>query len=209
MQVEKHSTWPHTLSLSRTRTQKTGSLRQEELLTCHMHLSSTVELPLSANSLTPVLNPTSRSHCYLNRAFTEHRSWISVLQSESSLQTCWPNQKSNVSLVCRWNRSHIYQTRPMSSSLHPTPQGAGRTRSDWHIGTFIATIAITLPHIYPTHTHTRTERDTDKTHTSATLPLMTHYTADKIPHTDNVTLPQKRSTKCVWGWGGGDQSTSC
>lgn len=77
----------------------------------------------------------------------------------------------------------------MSSPPYPTLKVPGRIRNDWHIGTFI----------YPTHTHTqRTRQDA---HTSGTLPLMTHYTADKIPLADNVTSPQKRSTKCVW-WGG-------
>lgn len=66
----------------------------------------------------------------------------------------------------------------------PVPLPLGRRRNDWHIAAFISAIAINItpPHIYPTHTHTRT---------TVTLPLMTLYTADKISRADSVTSPQK------------------
>lgn len=71
--------------------------------------------------------------------------------SAACLQTCTRNQKSNVSLVWRWNLPHIYQTENHVLAFFCSPGLWGRIiRNDWHIGTSIASIYRRHTHIWPT-----------------------------------------------------------
>lgn len=141
-------------------------------------LSRAPDLPLSAHSLIPVIKPTSCSCCY--------RCYF----TEASLSTNHESQSSKARAAFRHvgliknltfplfadGISPIFIKHGLSllpSSLPQAPSSE-MTGTSAHFITPI-TITITLPHICPTQ---HTDR---QTHTSATLPLITHYTADKIP----------------------------
>lgn len=86
----------------------------------------------------------------------------------------------------------FYQTLPIFSSLSPLrPPGVSKmTGTSAHLSHLSASPSLC-------HTSNPAQHTRSQTHTSATLPLITYYTTDKIPRADSITLPQKRLTKRV------------
>ena len=90
------------------------------------------------------------------------------------------------------------RARPQSPLQHPGRSIPEMSGTSAHLSHLSPSPSLRWTSAPPKDTHTRTHTHTHthtQTHTSVTLPLMTRYTADKIPEADCVTLPQKRSTE--------------
>ena len=199
MQVEKHSTWaPHTHTHTHTHTENrerekdsaadmSQSLCLNSQRSLFIYQARQIFLSAPTLALTPVVKPATPSSALsplLYGAATEQKSWISVLQKKKKKQERAAFRHVGLirnltfSLVCRWNLSHIYQTRPVSSSLPPPnthPPSGCRPYQKWLAHRHIY-------HTYRHHHHSATHRGnptqpnthTDR-HTHTHLSYITTY----------------------------------